>query len=330
MPSTIRPYHHHPNGGFRNPPGSPRRTSSRWEAAQFFLSFPFSDRMPTVPPEHALSKEEAFKQFKETRSPSITWIGHAAFIIRMGTKTILTDPFVSDIAGPGIFGPKRFLPAAFSATELPKADVIAISHNHYDHLDDEALRAYPFKSDPLVIVPLGLKSFMIKRGYTKVIEQDWWQKTKVDELTITTLPAVHFSGRSLFDGNKTLWASFGFQDNNFNIWFSGDTATGEVFKQIGDKAGPFDMAIIGIGAYEPRNFMRSVHASPEDAIDMAINLKAKKTIGMHWGSIMLTPEDPFEPPKRFKQAAEDQDYGEHNAIIMKVGETMKLDETSQN
>ncbi|MFT6029574.1 MAG: N-acyl-phosphatidylethanolamine-hydrolyzing phospholipase D [Oleiphilaceae bacterium] len=324
MTSTIRPYHHLANGGFRNPPGSPRRTSSKWEALRFFLSFPFSDRMPNIPAEHVLSKKEVQEQYNKSSSPCITWIGHAAFIIRLGNKVIITDPFVSEVAGPGVLGPKRFLAAAFNAQELPKADIIAVSHNHYDHLDDEALRAYPHKHETLVIVPLGLKEFFIKRGYIRIIEQDWWQETQLEELTITTLPAVHFSGRGLFDGNKTLWASFAFRNEDKNIWFSGDTAKGEIFQKIGEKNGPFDMAIIGIGAYEPRNFMRSVHASPEDAVEMAIDLKAKKTIGMHWGSIMLTPEDPFEAPARFRKAAIDQHYGEEHALILKVGETISF------
>ena len=324
MSSIIRPYHHLANGGFRNPPGSPRRTSSKWEAIKFFTSFPFSDRMPNVPSENFLAQEVVQEQYAKTAPPSITWVGHAAFIIRLGDKVIITDPFVSDIAGPGIFGPKRFLAPAFSAKDLPKADVIALSHNHYDHLDAEALQTYPYKKETLVVVPLGLKKFFTKLGYSKVIEQDWWQETQVGDLTITTLPAVHFSGRGLFDGNKTLWASFAFKHSDKNIWFSGDTAKGDIFESIGNKKGPFDIALIGIGAYEPRNFMRSVHASPEDAIEMAIALKAKQTIGMHWGSIMLTPEDPFEPPLRFRNAAINQDYGEENALILKVGETLSI------
>lgn len=324
MPVTKPPSHHLANGKFRNPPGSPRRTSTKWEALRFFTSFPFSDRMPKVPAEHFLSKKEALEKYEKTHPPSITWIGHAAFIIRLGDKVIITDPFVSQIAGPGALGPKRFLAPAFNAKELPKADIMAISHNHYDHLDDQALRTYPHKKETMIIVPLGLKVFFTKRGYTKVIEQDWWQEIKIDNLTVTTLPAVHFSGRGLFDGNKTLWASFAFKYKNKNIWFSGDTAKGKIFHEIGKRNGPFDIAMIGIGAYEPRNFMRAVHASPEDAVEIAHALKAKKAIGMHWGSIMLTPEDPFEPPIRFRQAAIDQAYGEENALVLKVGETISI------
>ncbi len=324
MSPQPRPDHHKPEGGFRNPPGSPKRTSSTWEGLRFFLSFPFSDRMPKIPAGHVLPAEDVLTQYQTTPTPCITWVGHAAFIIRLGNKVIITDPFVSEIAGPKDIGPKRYAAAAFDAKSLPKADVMAVSHNHYDHLDDKALRAYPYKEETLVIVPLGLKRFFTQRGYKKVIEQDWWQETHADELTITTLPAVHFSGRGLFDSNKTLWASFAFRSQDKNIWFSGDTAKGDVFKEVGKRVGPFDIALIGIGAYEPRNFMRSVHASPEDAVEMALALKAKKTIGMHWGAIMLTPEDPFEPPVRFRQAAIDQGYGEANALILKVGETISV------
>ncbi len=322
--TTIKPHHHLKNGKFRNPPGSPKRLSTRWEALKFFTTFPFSNRMPKVPAEHALTNDEVHRQYNATASPCITWVGHAAFIIRLDNKVIITDPFVSDIAGPNNIGPKRFLPAAFSAINLPKADIMAVSHNHYDHLDDIALRAYPYKKETLVIVPLGLKEFFTERGFSKVIEQDWWDETKVDGLTVTTLPAVHFSGRGLFDSNKTLWASFAFQSEDKNVWFSGDTASGEVFNEIGKRHGPFDIAMIGIGAYEPRKFMRSVHASPEDAIEIAKAIRTKKTIGMHWGAIMLTPEDPFEPPTRFRQAAIDLDYGEQNALIMRVGDTLAI------
>ena len=321
MPSSKRPQHHRAKGGFRNPPGSPKRTSSTWEAIRFFTTFPFANRMPKVPEGHVLSSEQVKQQYHSTPSPSITWVGHAAFILRLGDQTILTDPFVSEVAGLGSIGPKRFVPSAFDALSLPKADVIAVSHNHYDHLDDIALKAYPYKEDTLVIVPLGLKKFFSSRGYKRVFEKDWWEELIVGDLKITTLPAVHFSGRGLLDANKTLWASFAFRYQDKNIWFSGDTATGKVFEEIGARAGPFDLAMIGIGAYEPRRYMRSVHASPEDAIEIAKNIKAKKSIGMHWGAIMLTPEDPFEAPERFRRAARDQGYGEENAWLMKVGET---------
>ena len=143
-------------------------------------------------------------------------------------------------------------------------------------------------------------------------------------MKIKALPAIHFSSRGLFDRDKTLWASYAIETDDGKIWFSGDTAFGDVFQEIGARAGPFDYAIVGIGAYEPRAIMRAFHATPEEGIAIAKAVGAKKAIGMHWGTIMLTPEDPFEAPPRFKQAAAQQAFGEDNAVIMAIGETRDL------
>ena len=267
---------------------------------------------------------EAIGQMAFASNPSVTWLGHASFIVRIGGKKILTDPFIGKTAGPMGIGPKRFVAAPLTAEELPEVDVIVVSHDHYDHLDAHAIRKYRFKQSTQVIVPLGLGKFFAKRGYPNIVEHDWWDSWMDDGLTITTLPAVHFSGRGLFDRNKTLWASFAFKAEGESIWFSGDTAAGEVFKEIGMREGPFDLALVAIGAYEPRSMMRSIHASPEEAVQISRDVGAKQAIGMHWGTIRLTPEDTFEPPARFRQAAREQGYGEENAITLKIGETFNL------
>ncbi len=277
-----------------------------------------------VPENHVMPRVQALQDMAAASNPSVTWLGHAAFIVRIAGKTILTDPFIGKIAGPFGIGPRRFVASPLSADELPRADVMVVSHNHYDHLDAHAIDNYPFKDATQVIVPLGLGQFFAKRGYSKVLEQDWWQTWEQDGLSVTTLPAVHFSGRGLFDRNKTLWASFAFESANERIWFSGDTASGEVFREIGERHGPFDLALVAIGAYEPRSIMRSIHASPEEAVEIARDIGARQAIGMHWGTIRLTPEHAFEPPVRFRQAAIDQGYGADNAIIMKIGETFEL------
>ncbi len=277
-----------------------------------------------VPENHVMPRIQALQDMAAASNPSVTWLGHAAFIVRLAGKTILTDPFIGKTAGPFGIGPKRFVASPLTANELPQADVMVVSHDHYDHLDAHAIDNYPFKDSTQVIVPLGLGPFFTKRGYSKVIEQDWWQTWEQDGLSVTTLPAVHFSGRGLFDRNKTLWASFAFESADERIWFSGDTASGEVFREIGERHGPFDLALVAIGAYEPRSIMRSIHASPEEAIEIARDIGARQAIGMHWGTIRLTPEQVFEPPVRFRQAAIDQGYGVDNAIIMKIGETFEL------
>ena len=250
----------------------------------------------------------------------LAWLGHACFAWRMAGKLVLTDPYLSRTAGPFGLGPKRFLDAAVQAEALPKLDLIAISHNHYDHLDTRALVAYRYRAETPVVCPLGLAPILRRQGFREIIELDWWQSWQFDALGVTCLPAVHFSGRGLRDRNRTLWASFAFTSSARQLWFGGDSAPGEVFREIGTRAGPFDLALVGIGAYTPRSIMQASHATPEEAIGIARAIGAKAAVGMHWGSIMLTPEDPFEAPGRFKRAALQQQYGEDNAWVMQVGE----------
>jgi L-ascorbate metabolism protein UlaG (beta-lactamase superfamily) len=316
--------HRNENGRFLAPPGSPKRTATFRDFWGFFYQQFFKVKAPTIPVGHVLSTEEIKQQINQAGNPSITWLGHASFLIRMGGKVILTDPYLQETAGVMGIGPKRYVPAALSVNELPKIDVLLLSHNHYDHLDAKVIEAYPYKTETQVIVPLGLAPFFAKRGYMQVVELDWWQDWTIAGLRIKALTAVHFSGRGLFDRAKTLWASYAIETDDAKIWFSGDTARGEVFDTIGELTGPFDYAIVGIGAYEPRSIMEDVHATPEGAIGIAKAVGAEKAIGMHWGTIMLTPEDPFEAPMRFKQAAIDQGFGPKNAIIMSLGETREL------
>ena len=320
----MTPYHHDPAGGFRNLPGGPKRSASNGEMSQFIKEELLSSRKTVAPDHHVLPKAEALEQMAVAANPSVTWLGHASFIVRIAGKTILTDPFIGKTAGPLGIGPKRFVDSPLTVEELPQVDVIVVSHDHYDHLDAHAIRNYRFKKTTQVVVPLGLGRFFRKRGYPHVVEHDWWDSWSSDGLTVTTLPAVHFSGRGLFDRNKTLWASFALKSADESIWFSGDTAAGEIFREIGESEGPFDLALVAIGAYEPRSIMRSIHASPEEAIQIARDIGAKQAVGMHWGTIRLTPEAAFEPPVRFKQAADQQGYGADNAITLKIGETYEL------
>lgn len=321
MTDTPAPYHHAPGGGFRNPPGSPEKTAGWFDVAKLIFRLWTSVPDPVVPDDHVLAPEDVALQMAQAGNPSVTWLGHAAFIVRLGGKIVITDPFLGEIAGPPPMGPKRFVPPALRAEDLPAADVMLVSHSHYDHLDEATITAYPHKATTQVIVPLGLGPFFTERGYAKVLEQDWWQTWTQDGLTITTLPAVHASGRGLFDQNETLWASFAITTGEERIWFSGDTALGSVFSEIGERRGPFDLALIAIGAYTPRDMMKPVHANPEEAVEIARAVRARKAIGMHWGTIVLTPEDPFEAPVRFRQAAIDQGYGAENAFVLKIGET---------
>ena len=314
---SAPPPHHRPGGGFRNPPGSPVQTATLRDFLRFLLLDMRRAKLPPLPPGLVAPAPPDLAAMAENQ---LAWLGHACFVMRMAGKLVLTDPFLSRTAGPFGLGPKRFLDAAVAAEALPRLDLIAISHNHYDHLDTRALGAYRFRGETPVVCPLGLAPLLRRQGFAEVIELDWWEQWRLRELEVTCLPAVHFSGRGLGDRNRTLWASFAFASPTRKLWFGGDSAPGAVFREIGARAGPFDLALVGIGAYTPRAIMQASHATPEEAIGIARDIGAKAAVGMHWGSIMLTPEDPFEAPERFRKAALEQQFGEANAWVLQVGE----------
>ena len=324
------PAHHGPDGRFRNPPGSPRSAATGRDMWRFFGQMWREGSHVENPLGHALDPVAVGAAVRAAPNPSITWLGHAAFLIRSAGKVVLTDPFLGDVAGPRLlgrhFGPRRHVPPAIAATELRPIDLLLLSHNHYDHLDEPTLKVLARNPQTEVVRPLGLARMMRKLGFASVHALDWWQERTFDNLAVHLLPAVHFSGRGPFDRKKTLWGSFGLHADDARIWFSGDSATGDVFREIGETAGPFDLGLVGIGAYEPRHIMQASHATPEEAVGMLRAVRAARGVGMHWGTIKLTTEDPFEAPHRFKAAAREQGYGEDNAIVLKIGETLPLKE----
>jgi len=316
-----KPVHHLADGGFRNPPGSPTRDFSGWTFTKFLFGRFTDFAAPAVPPAHVMALADARAAMRAAGNPSVTWLGHAAFLIRTGGAVVLTDPYLGKVAGPAGFGPSRIVPPPLTIDELPPIDILIISHNHYDHLDAWTVERLPGKERMTVIAPLGVGDFFRERGYTKVVDLDWHQAHRVGAVNVRVLPAVHFSGRGLTDRNETLWASFAIESDDGHLWFSGDTAYGAVFKEIGDRYGPFDLALIGIGAYEPREIMKSSHATPEEAVQIGLDVRADAVVGMHWGTVKLTPEDPFEAGPRFQGAARAQGLDDGWAWIMKVGET---------
>ena len=323
-----RPYHHLPDGRFRNPPGSPRRYTTTADLFRFMYRH-WRNRAPrvTVPPGHVLSPEQVRRQLQQhAASDSITWLGHACFLIRLGGRTLLTDPYLGETAGPAGFGPKRFVAPALAVEALPPIDLLLVSHNHYDHLDAPTLAALARRDAPEVLAPLKLGPLLRGFGFNRVHELDWYHSRAYDGIEVEAVPAVHFSRRTAFDRNRTLWTGFAIRTQGQNIYFSGDTAYGAVFREIGARLGPFDLAMVGIGAYLPRRIMQSSHTTPEEALQLAGDLRAGTVLGMHWGTVVLTDEDPFEPPQRFRQAAEALGLGPERAWLMAIGETRPLPE----
>jgi N-acyl-phosphatidylethanolamine-hydrolysing phospholipase D len=321
-----KPYHHLPDGTFRNPKDSPVRSENvKWSYKTFINEKKKIDM--TVPSDHVINKEKVLSDLEKFKNEDyIAWIGHATYLIKLGETTIITDPVFSKNAGPLIFGPDRFTEPALKLNEIPKTDLLLLTHNHYDHQDMRTIRRYPFK-DSKVLVPLNLGKYFTKHKFKNVNEMDWYEEIKVNEdLKITFLPAVHWSKRSLTDNNKTLWGSFLIEYNNKKIFFSCDTGYGNIYKELGNKYGPIDITMINIGAYNFKPmFNKSIyHTTPEEALNVAKDLKSKKIIGMHWGTFVLSLEPIMEPPARFKNYAEKFGYKKDDAVIFKIGEFKKI------
>ena len=321
-----RPAHHLPNGLFRNPPGSPQRDVDMRTMLRFLGRMARFSRTPvTVPADHVVPERRAIAGLKILNgADSLTWLGHASFLIRIAGKVILTDPYLSDYAGPNRLGPKRYVKSGIATQNLPPIDVLLISHNHYDHLDEVTLRHLPNKEHIQVVAPLRLGEFFLHRGFRRVVELDWQEDVSFGDVKITALPVVHWSRRTTRDTNRTLWAGFSIRGPGQHLFFGGDSAYGQVFKQIGERFGPFDTALLGIGGYAPEAIMHASHATPEEAVQIGRDIGARRLVGMHWGTVALTEEPHFEPPVRFMAAGRGHGYEDDDLWVMKIGETRAL------
>ena len=325
------PYHHLPDGTFRNPLGSPKVDRNFKWSFKVFNKEKKKLNM-TVPKDHVVGKEQVLADIKKYKDGDyIGWIGHATFLIKLGNTTIITDPVFSKNAGPLIFGPKRFTEPALNLKEIPPVDIFLLTHNHYDHQDMMTIRRFPFKNTK-VMAPLKLGKYFEKNGYSDVNEMDWYEEIIINEkMKITFLPAVHWSKRSLTDTNKSLWGNFLIEYDEKKILFACDTGVGNIYKEIGEKYGPIDINIINIGAYNfypltPYKDKSAYHTNPEEALEISRDLKSKKVIGMHWGTFVLSLEPIMEPRDRFRDNAEKYGFKKEDAIIFKIGQIAPLNE----
>lgn len=325
VPVAGQPYHHAPDGGFRNIPGSPERYATTWDFQKFFWGNIFRSKAVDVPSGHALTPAQAAASWDATTGDKLQWLGHSAFRWQLGATTLLSDPLLTDRASPFSFvGPKRFVPSPL-APEAARADVILLTHNHYDHLDVNTLKRLPNRDTVQVVVPLGVGDVVREAGIAHVTELDWHQSTRIGDVDITLAPAVHFSARWLNDRNRTLWGGFVLRQSGKAYYLSGDTTMNPtLFKDIGQQYGPFDYALVSIGAYEPRSIMIGSHMNPEEAVLAGEQLRGRTLVGHHWGAIRLTTEPAFEPPVRFANAARQAGFADDHIWVMKVGETRAL------
>jgi L-ascorbate metabolism protein UlaG (beta-lactamase superfamily) len=228
-------------------------------------------------------------------APVAVWIGHATWALRLGGKLIVTDP-VFGRAGKGAVA--RLVPPGVELAALPAVDVVTVSHDHMDHMDLRSLaRLGPA---PLYVVPVGNGPRITALGHPRVVELDWWQQHTEGDLTITLVPARHWSMRMPWTRNETLWGGFVIRGPEGVAYHAGDTAYGDHFAEIATRVGPIDWAMLPIGAYAPRWFMEPQHMDAEEAGRAFHALGARHLLAMHWGTFRLTDEAIGEPPERLR------------------------------
>lgn len=238
--------------------------------------------------------------------PTVTWVGHATVLVEMDGVRFLTDPMWSKRASPlAWLGPARRVEPGIAFEDLPAIDFVLISHNHFDHLDLPTLKRLA-ERDPETrfVVPLGNAKLLRDRGISQVIELDWMEHVDLGGVEIHCLPSQHWSKRSLNDTNKALWSSWAVIGDERRFYFAGDTGYFGGFAEIGETLGPFDLAAVPIGAYEPTEMMFPSHMDPEQAFQAAVDLQARTALGIHFGTFDLADEPLDEPPKRFRDEAE--------------------------
>jgi L-ascorbate metabolism protein UlaG (beta-lactamase superfamily) len=239
--------------------------------------------------------------------------------------SILTDPMYSQRAGPlNVLGPRRVRQPAVPFDDLPPISVVLLSHNHYDHCDRRTLRKLARRFDPVVITPLGNGALVRSSGIRRVEELDWWQEAKTSALPVTLTPAQHFSARGPFDRNRALWGGFMIVADGARMFFAGDTAYAPLFRDVGQRFEPIDLALLPIGAYEPRWFMQPVHMNPAEAVQAHLDLGASESVGMHFGTFHLTTEGIDEPLRALDEACRARNIPRFRFRTLPFGESLRL------
>lgn len=258
---------------------------------------------------------------RESNEPWLIWLGHASFLGSIGGHRFLVDPLFSRHAG---WFYRRFLPPPMRIGQLPDITAVLVTHNHYDHLDAELIRALP--SEVAVVVPVGMGPWMRRRGCKRVLELEWWQKAEVGDLLITLVPACHWSRRGLFDTNRVLWGGYVIEGDGHSVYHSGDTARFDGFTEIGRRFPELDAAMLPIGGYQPPWYMEHYHLNPEQAGRAFLDLDARHLVPMHWGTFQLTDEPLCEPIKRMRSWWQLNRPGNPCRLdVLDVGGTLMLD-----
>lgn len=273
----------------------------------------------TVQIPHA-SKKEVAEIVSNRQAPSITWIGHSTFLIQLKGLNILTDPVWAKRMG----AQKRLTEPGMKMSDLPKIDIVLISHGHYDHLDFPTIKK--LKGNPTYYVPIGLKSAFVRRGYKNIVEANWWDAFEHEGLRISFVPAQHWTRRTLTDINTSHWGGWIVEEENHSLYFVGDTGYFRGFEEIANRF-EIDIVLMPIGAYEPEWFMAVSHINPEDSVKAFLELKGKTFIPMHYGAYRLADDTGPEALKRLMKEWTRQKLDREQLKVLAIGETLWMEPT---
>jgi N-acyl-phosphatidylethanolamine-hydrolysing phospholipase D len=317
-PTATLPAHHAAHG-YRN-------TSPEYAYSVFTRAVNFVRRGFEAPPRRGPAPVVVSNDGHELRAngqlPTVTWVGHSTLLVQIDGVNILTDPHWGDRASPLNFaGPRRLVAPGLRFEDLPHIDLVVISHDHYDHLDEATVRRLAREHRPRFFVPLGLKAWLADVGITDVVELDWWQARRFHNLVLTCTPAQHSSGRGLRDQNLRLWASWTIAGPGRRFFFAGDTGYWPGFKEIGQRLGPFDLAAIPIGGYSAYDGRHPNHVNPEEALQVLEDVRGRRMIPIHFGTFALNREPFKEPPDRLFAEAHRRRVEDHVAMLS-PGETI--------
>jgi L-ascorbate metabolism protein UlaG (beta-lactamase superfamily) len=253
----------------------------------------------------------------------VTFVGHSTFLIGTATSNVLIDPVYAERAGPRSWtGPRRVRPPGVRFDDLPPISMVLLSHNHYDHCDTGTLKLLARRFNPAAVTPPGNGRLLRSVGFRKIEQLDWWETSSTTPLPVTVTPAQHFSARTPFDRNRALWGGFLIEAHGRRIFHAGDTGYGPHFRVIGERLGPIDLALLPIGAYEPRWFMKDVHLTPAEAVQAHLDLGARQSVAMHFGTFQLTPEGIDQPVRDLSVALRDRAVPAEQFRTLETGESL--------
>lgn len=299
-------------------PDYPNELKSFWDVLKWKMTADTKEW-----PEHVANKNFPLRLLAPNEKLAATFINHATFLLQFPGVNVLTDPVYSERVSPYTFvGPKRVREPGIPFDQLPPIDVVIVSHNHYDHLDIETLKRLDAKFHPLFIVPLGDDEHLKKAGIQTVKAVDWWEEVRVKDVRFIFAPSRHWSARQLWDKNECLWGSFMIDSGAMKVYHAGDTGYGKHFLDIKSRLGAPDVALLPIGAYKPRWFMKYHHMDPEDAVKAHIDLGAARSIAMHFGTFQLTDEGIDEPTLDLEANLKKSNIPREKFIILDEGQAI--------